>query len=88
MFTNVGLEPQGACSVAQPRPTLCDPMDWSPPDSSVQGILQARALEQVDTSSSRGSSQPRNRIHDSCPGRRILYHRATREKPQSHSAWV
>ena len=72
MFTNVGLEPQGACSVARPRPTLCDPMDWSPPDSSVQGILQARALEQVDMSSSRGSSQPRNRtqyLH--C--RQILY---------------
>ena len=48
MFTSVGLEPQGACSVARPRPTLCDPMDWSPPDSSVQGILQARALEQAD----------------------------------------
>ena len=27
--------------------TLCDPMDWSPPGSSVHGILQARILEWV-----------------------------------------
>ena len=30
---------------AQLRPTLCDPMDYSPPDSSVHGVLQARTLE-------------------------------------------
>ena len=29
----------------QSCPTLCDPMDRSPPDSSVHGILQARILE-------------------------------------------
>ena len=34
--------------------TLCDPMDCSPPGSSVHGILQARILEQVAISSSRG----------------------------------
>ena len=27
--------------------TLCDPMDWSPPGSSIRGILQARILEWV-----------------------------------------
>ena len=32
-------------SVAQSCPTLCDPMDYSPPGSSVRGILQARILE-------------------------------------------
>ena len=32
-------------------PTLCDPMDCSPPDSSVHGILQARILEWVPCSS-------------------------------------
>ena len=42
--------------------TLCDPMDWSPPGSSVHGMLQARILEWVAISSSRGSSQPRDRI--------------------------
>ena len=33
--------------VAQLHPTLCDPMDYSPPGSSVHGILQARILEWV-----------------------------------------
>ena len=33
--------------VAQSCPTLCDPMDWSPPGSSVHGIFQARVLEWV-----------------------------------------
>ena len=40
-------------------PTLCDPMDCSPPDSSVQGILQAGILEWIAISFSRGLSQPR-----------------------------
>ena len=54
------LSLNGLCccfSVAQPCPTLCDPMDSSPPGSSVHGIFQARILEWVTTSSSRGSSQ-------------------------------
>ena len=45
-------------SVAQLCPTLCDPMDCSPPGSSVPGILQARILEWVAMPSSRGSSDP------------------------------
>ena len=44
--------------VAQLCPTLCDTMDWSPPGSSVHGILQARILEWVAMLCSRGSSQP------------------------------
>ena len=47
--------------VAQSRPTLCDPVDRSPPGSSVYGILQARILEWVAISFSRGFSQPRDR---------------------------
>ena len=43
-------------SVAQSCPTLCDPMDCSPPDSSVHGIFQARTMEWVAISSSRRSS--------------------------------
>ena len=39
---------------------LCDSMDCSPPDSSIHGILQARILEWVAISFSRGSSQPRD----------------------------
>ena len=44
----------------------CDPMDCSLPGSSVHGILQARILEWVAISFSRGSSQPRNQILVSC----------------------
>ena len=47
--------------VAQSCPTLCDPMDCSLPVSSLQGILQARVLEWVAISFSRGSSGPRDR---------------------------
>ena len=46
--------------VAQSCPSLCNPMDYSPPGSSVQGILQASTLEWVAMPSSRGSSQPRD----------------------------
>ena len=42
--------------VAQLCQTLCDPTDCSPPRSSVHGILQARILEWVAISFSRGSS--------------------------------
>ena len=45
---------------AQLGPTLCDPMDCRLPGSSVHGVLQARTLEWVAISSSRGSSQPRD----------------------------
>ena len=44
----------------QSCPSLCDPMDHSLPGSSVHGILQARTLEWVAISSSRGSSQGLN----------------------------
>ena len=50
----------------QSCPTLCDPMDCSPPGSVVHGILQARTLEWVALPSSRGSSQPRDGTHVSC----------------------
>ena len=56
---------------------LCDPMDCSPPGSSVHGILQARILEWVAMPSSRGSSRPRDWTwvsSVSSTGRRILYH--------------
>ena len=48
------------CLVTQSCLTLCDPLDCSPPGSSVHGILQARILELVAVSSSKGSSQPRD----------------------------
>ena len=64
------------CSVADSCPTLCNPMDRSPPDSSVHGISQARILEWVSISSSRESSKPKDRTHVSCIsciGRQVLY---------------
>ena len=50
------------CSaVLQSCPTLCNPMDHSPPGSSVHGILQAGILRWVAILFSRGFSQPRDR---------------------------
>ena len=57
--------------------TLWNWLDYSPPDFSVHGILQARILEWVAMPSSRGSSWPRDRTHISyfsCIGRWVLYH--------------
>ena len=54
------------------------------PGSSVHGTLQARILEWVAISYSRGSSRPRNRTDVSCIsciGRHMLYHCATWEAP-------
>ena len=58
--------------VAQSCLTLCDPMDCSLPGFSLHGLLQARVLEWVAISFSRGSSQRRDRTLVSCiPGRRF-----------------
>ena len=51
------------CSVAQSCPVLCNPMHCNPPGSSVRGISQARMLEWVAVSFSRGSSCPRDGTH-------------------------
>ena len=64
--------------VAQSCLTLCDPMDYSPPGSSVHGILQARVLEWVAMLSSRGSSQPRNQTQVSHSAGRFFTVWATR----------
>ena len=55
----IGSESEG--EVPQSCPTLCDPMDCSPPGSSVHAIFQAWVLEWVAISFSRWSSRPRNR---------------------------
>ena len=54
-------------------------MDHSPPGFSVHGISQARILEWVDISFSKGSFQLRDSLCISCTDRQILYHWATRE---------
>ena len=65
--------------VAQSHPTLCDPMDCSLPGSSVLGILQARILEWVTISFSRGSSLHRDRTQVSRIGSTHFNLWATRE---------
>ena len=67
-----------ACQVASVMSdSFVTPVDCSPPGSSVHGVLQARILECVAISSSRGSSQPRDQScisFVSCIGRQVLYH--------------
>ena len=55
-----------ACVHAQLCLTLCNPLDCSPPGSSVHGIFQTKILERVAMPSSRGSSQHRDQAHISC----------------------
>ena len=75
--------------VTQSWLTLCNPMDCSPPGSSVHGILQARILEWVASPFSRGSSWPRGRTRVCHIAGRFFTVWATREtksiKPVSNS---
>ena len=78
-----GYRPWGSQSciseVAQSCLTLCDPMDFSLPGSSIRGIFQARLLQWVAISFSRGSSRPRDQTQVSgIAGRRFTLW-ATRE---------
>ena len=61
-FQNVCVHAQSLQSCL----TLCDPIDCSPPGSSIHGISQTRILEWVVISSSRGSSPPRDQTRVSC----------------------
>ena len=61
---------------AQSCSTLCNPMDCNPSGSSIHGILQAKILERVAISSSRGSSRSRGQTcisEVSCIGRQVLH---------------
>ena len=53
--------------------TRCNPMDCSPPNSSVHGIFQARILEWVAISFSRESSQPMDKTHVSCLAEKNIF---------------
>ena len=75
----------------QSCPTLCNPMNYSLPGSSVHGILQAKILECVAISFFRGSYRPRDQTHISCTGRWTLYHlspmvAASKPAPLANSA--
>ena len=70
--------------VTQSCPTLCDTMDCSLPGSSVHGIFQARVLEGVAISFSRGSSQLRDRARVS----RTADRRLPPGKPKEGYKWT
>ena len=72
--------------VAQSCPTLCNTMGYSLSGSYVHGILQARILEWVAISFSRGSSQLRDGNYVSCIGRQILYHWAIWQNTYNNSS--
>ena len=75
------------CACSQSCPALCNPVDCSPPGSSVYGIFQARILEWVAISSSKASWWPRDWTHVSCfscIGRRSLYHWAIWKHTRTH----
>ena len=81
-FPRASVRP--VCLVSQLCPTLCDPMDCSPPGSTVHVILQARILEWVAIVFSRGifPTQGSNLcLCISCTDRWILYNRATWKAP-------
>ena len=61
---------------------FCDSMDWSPSGSSVHGFSQARILEWVVISFSKGSSWPRGWTHVSCIDQQVFYRWTTREAPK------
>ena len=71
--------------VAQSCLTLCHPMDCSPPDSSVHGILQARILECFAIPFSRRSSRPRDWTQASLIAGRFFTIWTTRE---AHEQWA
>ena len=79
--------------VAQSSITLCDPMDCSPPGSSVHGILQARILEWVaipfsrGSSPLRGSSLLRDQTQVFLHGRQILHHLSHQREALELGLW-
>ena len=66
LIPRLGRSPGGGHGNPFQYSGLENPMDCSPPGSSVHGVLQARILEWVAISFSRGSSQPRNQTWVSC----------------------
>ena len=89
----LGLSNEGMCAwewkkereVAQSCPTLCGPMDCSPPDSSIHEIFQARVLEWVGISFSRASSWLRDRTQVSHHADRRIRVWATRDNAKADS---
>ena len=75
--------------VAQLCLTFCDPMNCSPPGSSVHGILQARILEWVAIPFSRESFGPRDRTPISCIAIRFFTIAPSEHRDLlSHQMWM
>ena len=74
VLMSVALRKSYLSSCSLVASVVSDPMDCSPPGCSVHGILQARTLEWVAISSSRGPSRPRDQTQVSRTGKRIIYH--------------
>ena len=74
--------------VAQSCPTLWDPMDCNLPGSSIHGIFQARVLEWVAISFSRGSSRPRDLSRVSHIAGRCFTIWATRVSEAFYVRWI
>ena len=72
----------------QSCPTLCNPMDYSPPGFSVHGILQTRILEWVAILSSRESSQPRDWTYVSCIAGRSFTTEPPGESQGNNSSYI
>ena len=74
----ISLEKLYVCMHVPSCPSLCNPMNWSQPDSSVHGIFKASILEWADISYSRGSSWLRDRaslVYPALAGKFLpLYH--------------
>ena len=65
---------------------LCDPINYSPPGSSIHGILQAKILAPVAIAFFRGSSQPRDQTCISCTAGGFFTFWATRKAPAAVAA--
>ena len=74
----------GKSEVTQSCPTLCDPMDCSLPGSSTHGIFQARILDWVAISFSRGSSWSRDWTRVSCIAGRCFIVWATKQAQENN----
>ena len=85
VFTSEEMKVVCVVLVAKSCQTLCDPMDGSPPGSSVHGIFQARILEWVAIPFSRGSSQARDWDCVSCTAGWFFTIWATREAQGGYS---
>ena len=76
------IKNESESEVTRSCPTLCDPMDYSLPGSSILGIFQARILEWVAISLSRGSSWPGDRTWVSHIAGRCFYLLSHEGSPQ------